>query len=169
MQALVRFFGPVFEWTAYQAPPMANYWTFRAWRYLTALREAPVVALSSFGALDMSSELSPWYELRDLFAPRLVADNYVNVVCGAGSEIKKLFTVGTKNVAVTGLCYGSRGLHDPKEEEIESLKLYQRVLCPTLGDVALYAKKYGITARCISPDDLWPNLKEILDDTDTHL
>jgi hypothetical protein len=171
-EATIRFFCPVFEWTAFQAPPLANYWAFRAWRYLQALR-APilpglddptsVIAISSFGAFDVGSELSPWHELRDCFYPRAVADRYLNVVCGVGNDIHKLYTVGTRNVALTGLLYGSQGLHVPKEDEIASLKLYDAVLCPTQADVALYAKKYGVRAQFAPPDGLRAILKETLD------
>lgn len=167
-EACVRFFAPIFEWTAFQAPPLANYWAFRAWRYCLALQGAPVMGISSVGAFDMGNELSPWYELREIFYPRPVADRYVNVVCGIGKDISKLFTVGpgVKNVALTGLIYGSQWQTTPKEDEIEALKCYNRVLCPTPGDVSLYAKKYGITAQLIAPDDLWPIFKEILDERD---
>lgn len=57
-----------------------------------------------------------WHDYNDDFI-RAVPDGYVNVVCGTPEELTRMFTVGTKNVAIVA---------DPPGDD--SLKLYDVVL-----------------------------------------
>jgi hypothetical protein len=148
-----------------QGPPTLNYWCFRAWRYLFALSGLPVCAISSLpkASLDLSSERSPWYELRECFSFRGMADRYVNVVCGIGDDVHRLYTVGMPNLAITGV-YTGIGTVEPKADEVESLKKYDAVICPTVADAQFLKSRYGIDATCVPPDPhlLTPLIERLL-------
>lgn len=86
-----------------------------------------------------------WAEFFEDFS-REVPKHYINMVCGDNGELVRLFTVGTKNVAITASYSGV-----PTDEEIVSLRLYDAVLCPTEQEAAIY-KVLGIMAMHVEPD-----------------
>lgn len=75
------------------------------------------------------SHPSRWSPFNEEFI-RAIPKQYVNVVCGDSSELTRLFTVGTKNVAIFSTKEGA-----PTNKEIMSLKEYDSVVCPREKDV----------------------------------
>lgn len=125
--------------------------------YLRALDGSGVgVHVLPVGAIQFT--VPPWDEFQHLFVTSL-QDRFINVVCcppgcplpgrylpteKPPSAISGFFTVGVINVAICGP-------GDYSTEEVEKLKLYNRVICPT-EDVTKALEKRGVLARTIPPD-----------------
>jgi hypothetical protein len=104
---------------------------------------APIRVLSTNMA-DLGASGSRWSEYSHVFVepvPKL----YINVVIGDNGELVRLYTVGTKNIAITASWAGA-----PKHDEIISLQLYDSVICPSEEESKVY-RDLGIPAMYLEP------------------
>lgn len=87
-----------------------------------------------------------WEKFNEEFI-RPIPKRYINVICGSNSELVRLFTVGVKNIAITG-SFGK----EPSDEELETLKLYNDVILPSQKETERY-RSLGIEeAIHVAPD-----------------
>jgi hypothetical protein len=81
---------------------------------------------------DLGAPGSQWEPFVDEFS-RAVPKQYLNIICGDNGELVRLYTVGTKNLAITATLKGA-----PDDDQIAALKQYDAVICPSEEDVQLF-------------------------------
>jgi len=68
--------------------------------YFKALKDAGAeVRVIAINLADFSGDGSLWAPFHEDFT-RTVPDRYINVICGSNVDLARLFTVGTKNIAI---------------------------------------------------------------------
>ena len=140
MDAQVRFFLPV------EPTPQKNHWSDVAYDLLRSLILADLTPVClALNVTDLSRNTdNRWFKYRKLFLGHL-APQYVNFVCGVNEptwtpnlpgidreqvyDLDRLWTKGVPNIAFIG--------SSPRELvkiEIEALKKYDKILCPSERD-----------------------------------
>ena len=106
----------------------------------------PLRLIPSQRAVTLNDPDSRWYQFGQHFVVPIDAD-FINVVCGDGDDLMRLFTLGVNNVAITAI-FG-----DPNDVDVVVLKQYNIVLCPFLKDV-VYLKELGVNVRHVQPENV---------------
>lgn len=112
-------------------------------RYFKELYELDIsMRVLPTNVADFTGGLEQWAPYTEEFV-RPVPNWFINIICGEGDDIVRLFTAGVPNVAIT---------HASNEDRVlRALFDYNVVICPTDEDVK-QLRSFFIAANAAPPD-----------------